>query len=659
MKIEHKIFTAEVKEFSDEGLWIEHFISTERLDRGSDIMRVDGMKILGRPVVLMAHGFSNMGQEPIAKPLKIWKSEFNGFKGVMARTQFFDGSNLIPPDNTGRRLYEKAKNGFMPNWSIGYIPLKCAFGNKDGIEYREVLEWDLLEWSPVGVSMNPDCQNVEKCGNCQKEAWFKILPEKFDKREFKSYKSVDGKSLLDDQNDRKALEEKLGDLCQYKDGQLVDTEEKPYPNEHACRITDPKKYDRIRRNNDKFGKGIHALWGIKEGDPVELQAIRFSKSKFTAKEARQWCNDHEYKCKPFEPASEKCGECGQEMAVKWDEDVSGENEGKTCDPNFEFSFVCSICEKRDEVICQGCKNLVKYNDISEAGMGYIKCPSCGKFIDQTGKVLDQKAIRSDQAESVKFVIVDGDQVREKNNVDFTMGGNHYAWDFIPEDEIWVEQDMDETNTIATKLHEFTERLIMKYLGWDYNNAHEVASKPERLLRHIMMAESDEAWAEDGGGNGGDGEGDYGEEYDSFIIGFLTGNEKILKRINDARQKKGLKSIEPKKKDATEDMKVFMDFIKTMGEKFESMEAKLDGLAAKLQEGSKVSIGEPAPEDKKDESKTDNPPEPRKITVITEEEKRAAIKEALKGISDQITEAINKVVPAVVKSEFDRLRGKIS
>ena len=79
--------------------------------------------------------------------------------------------------------------------------------------------------------------------------------------------------------------------------------EKPYLNEHACRLHDPKKYDRIRRENNKFGEGIHAIWGIKEGEPVELQAIRFDKDKFTVEEAKKWCSDHKYKCILFEPAT--------------------------------------------------------------------------------------------------------------------------------------------------------------------------------------------------------------------------------------------------------------------------------------------------------------------------------------------------------------------
>ena len=157
--------------------------------------------------------------------------------------------------------------------------------------------------------MNPDAQNITD----------KDLP-------LMSFKLIPGSG-----EEMEAEEKKSGELIAWlkDDGTW---EEKPYPNEHACRLEDPGKYIRIRRQNDKFGKGIHAIWGVQKGDkPVELQAIRFDKTKFTVAEARSWIKDHDYKCKMFEPASEKCDKCGKWMLVKWDQDVLGENCVKTCD----------------------------------------------------------------------------------------------------------------------------------------------------------------------------------------------------------------------------------------------------------------------------------------------------------------------------------------
>ena len=315
MNIEHKIFEAEVKESNEKDLTIVHFISTEKRDRGRDILYADGMKVEGRPVVLFQHGWSNIGSEPIAKPLWIKKGEFKNRKGIQAKTQFF-------PDELGQRLWKKTTEGYMPNWSVGWRPLRHEYiTDKDGIEVRHVYEWELLEYSLVAVPMQPDAQTLpdsDRKDRMPESILVKMLPEE---------------------------EERRGNLMAWKrdDGTW---EEKPYPNEHACRLEDMDKYIRIRRENDKFAKGIHAIWGIQGGNkPVELQAIRFDKTKYTVAEARKWLKDHDYKCKLFEPASEKCAQCGKPMIITWDVNVSGEDCIKTCDA--EFRYTCECNEKKE------------------------------------------------------------------------------------------------------------------------------------------------------------------------------------------------------------------------------------------------------------------------------------------------------------------------
>jgi HK97 family phage major capsid protein/HK97 family phage prohead protease len=88
-------------------------------------------------------------------------------------------------------------------------------------------------------------------------------------------------------------------------------EGRPYPNEHAARLTDPDQYDSIRRVNDEFGAGIDAIYGIKEGTS-ELQAIRFDADRFTPAEAREWLTDHDFDPMMFEEAT---GEREEERAA--------------------------------------------------------------------------------------------------------------------------------------------------------------------------------------------------------------------------------------------------------------------------------------------------------------------------------------------------------
>lgn len=89
--------------------------------------------------------------------------------------------------------------------------------------------------------------------------------------------------------------------------EMVDLEQRPYPNEHAARVTDPDQYDSFRRQNNKFKSGIHAIWGIKKGPPrkSELQSVRFDKTKYSVSEAKAWLKKNDIKYILFEPASNK------------------------------------------------------------------------------------------------------------------------------------------------------------------------------------------------------------------------------------------------------------------------------------------------------------------------------------------------------------------
>jgi hypothetical protein len=76
----------------------------------------------------------------------------------------------------------------------------------------------------------------------------------------------------------------------------------PYLTEHAVRLEQPSKYERFRRENDKFGAGIDAIWGITADDKVELQALRFDAKRYSVEDVRKWLKEHNYEDAPIEPA---------------------------------------------------------------------------------------------------------------------------------------------------------------------------------------------------------------------------------------------------------------------------------------------------------------------------------------------------------------------
>jgi len=79
-------------------------------------------------------------------------------------------------------------------------------------------------------------------------------------------------------------------------------EARPYPNEHAARMTDPAQYDELRRENNAGGEGVDFIYGIKEG-VSEIQAVRFDAQQFSVEEARQWLADNEMDPIEFEQAT--------------------------------------------------------------------------------------------------------------------------------------------------------------------------------------------------------------------------------------------------------------------------------------------------------------------------------------------------------------------
>ena len=65
----------------------------------------------------------------------------------------------------------------------------------------------------------------------------------------------------------------------------------PYPNEHSCRLEDPKQFDKFNRVNcdqKHDGKCIDVIYGIKSGTS-KIQALRYPKKSWDVDAARSHC----------------------------------------------------------------------------------------------------------------------------------------------------------------------------------------------------------------------------------------------------------------------------------------------------------------------------------------------------------------------------------
>ena len=91
-----------------------------------------------------------------------------------------------------------------------------------------------------------------------------------------------------------------------------------------------------------------------------------------------------------------------------------------------------------------------------------------KFINQAGELL--------------IWLIDGRLVRSIFDVDFTEGGHGLVYDFVPKNEIWIDDDLSAKERPFVILHELYERSRMAR-GLAYNQAHKKASRLEWECRH--------------------------------------------------------------------------------------------------------------------------------------------------------------------------------
>jgi hypothetical protein len=76
------------------------------------------------------------------------------------------------------------------------------------------------------------------------------------------------------------------------------------------------------------------------------------------------------------------------------------------------------------------------------------------------------------------VLVDGTHVRDTWDSDFCQGGNGFAYpDFIPKNEIWVDNCIPPTERALVAFHECLEAELMRG-GLSYDRAHAESKKRE-------------------------------------------------------------------------------------------------------------------------------------------------------------------------------------
>lgn len=82
---------------------------------------------------------------------------------------------------------------------------------------------------------------------------------------------------------------------------------------------------------------------------------------------------------------------------------------------------------------------------------------------------------------VNGYLVDGEMVRDFYYEDFTEGGHGYVYNWIPKDEVWIDDDVSEEERPDVILHEVYEREKM-INGESYEEAHKAALELELIVK---------------------------------------------------------------------------------------------------------------------------------------------------------------------------------
>lgn len=309
-EMERKLTITECKAMSDRTA--EIYLSTRHVDGVGDIVTPDGWDLTFynmNPKGLWSH---NPQMLPVFKALWTKADEF----GLRQKIQFAD-------HEFAQDIWELFKGGYISTFSAGFRVNKTVHKGEQGFdgmvknfrqnwkEYTDVehgktqrllLDKTLFESSICNLPCNPYAMVVaigEGKIKVSEYAMTALRVEDYKKKMQDegtlAAKTVtvsmkaDAKPDLENKEQSKKIERDY-----MKSLPPVDVL-KPYPKEHAFRINDPDGYKEFRRENDAFGDGVSAIWGIYEDDgetESEVQTIRFDASKFTMEQARKWMKDH-------------------------------------------------------------------------------------------------------------------------------------------------------------------------------------------------------------------------------------------------------------------------------------------------------------------------------------------------------------------------------
>jgi len=283
---------------AEDGDVIHAIASSDAVDRDNEVIEVGAFKdslesFVQNGVILACH----QHRLPDGSPPMIGVPVDAKYIGRKLKVSFRLGETELA------QKWRKARaDGTWRAVSVGFIPQETEwreYGRADsnGVKKRRLhhVRAELIELSGVPVGSNRDAllrglipdDFYERLQKLEKRV------EDFDSRVaaghdelIRRFRALMHEILTPDQEEylSRLLDENL-------EG------EKPYPNEHSCRLADPSRFDRVRRvNNEREhnGKRYHVIYGRdKNTGKWAEQAYRYDKSVWSASSARSHCKSHD------------------------------------------------------------------------------------------------------------------------------------------------------------------------------------------------------------------------------------------------------------------------------------------------------------------------------------------------------------------------------
>lgn len=113
-----------------------------------------------------------------------------------------------------------------------------------------------------------------------------------------------------------------------------------------------------------------------------------------------------------------------------------------------------------------------------------KTKDCERIKNEKGMIEREKVHRrllGAAKDILKIWLVNGRLVRSNFDVEFTEGGHNLVYQYVPENEVWIDDDLTAKERLFVVLHELYEHSLMER-GLGYGRAHRQASKLEWRAR---------------------------------------------------------------------------------------------------------------------------------------------------------------------------------